>query len=78
MSYQYDLADFKRYLNDKNQKYRVDGLSSGRTAYLCQSICLTKFSMNQIKSFQIMSTRLLRVQWCLVTKNHLKGECRFK
>lgn len=26
MSYQYDLADFKRYLNDKNPKYRVDGL----------------------------------------------------
>lgn len=26
MSYQYDLADFKRYLNDKNSKYRVDGL----------------------------------------------------
>lgn len=26
MGYQYDLADFKRYLNDKNQKYRVDGL----------------------------------------------------
>ncbi|CNH00199.1 MULTISPECIES: hypothetical protein [Yersinia] len=26
MSYQYDLADFKRYLNDKNAKYRIDGL----------------------------------------------------
>ncbi|CNK67498.1 TPA: hypothetical protein PXN07_003755 [Yersinia enterocolitica] len=26
MSYQYDLADFKRYLNHKNPKYRVDGL----------------------------------------------------
>lgn len=26
MSYQYDLSDFKRYLNDKNPKYRVDGL----------------------------------------------------
>lgn len=26
MSYQYDLADFKRYLNNKNSKYRVDGL----------------------------------------------------
>lgn len=26
MIYQYDLADFKRYLNDKNSKYRVDGL----------------------------------------------------
>lgn len=26
MNYQYDLADFKRYLNDKNEKYRVDGL----------------------------------------------------
>ena len=26
MGYQYDLADFKRYLNDKNPKYRVDGL----------------------------------------------------
>ncbi|GFO73561.1 hypothetical protein BJAS_P4424 [Bathymodiolus japonicus methanotrophic gill symbiont] len=26
MGYQYDLADFKRYLNDKNSKYRVDGL----------------------------------------------------
>lgn len=26
MSYQYDLSDFKRYLNDKNSKYRVDGL----------------------------------------------------
>lgn len=26
MSYQYDLADFKRYLNDKNPKYKVDGL----------------------------------------------------
>ncbi|EJO9869042.1 hypothetical protein NU768_002984 [Vibrio vulnificus] len=26
MNYQYDLADFKRYLNDKNPKYRVDGL----------------------------------------------------
>lgn len=26
MSYQYDLFDFKRYLNDKNAKYRVDGL----------------------------------------------------
>ncbi|WP_108320988.1 hypothetical protein [Vibrio cholerae] len=26
MNYQYDLADFKRYLNDKNSKYRVDGL----------------------------------------------------
>lgn len=26
MSYQYDLADFKRYLNNKNPKYRVDGL----------------------------------------------------
>ncbi|MFM2485945.1 hypothetical protein [Celerinatantimonas yamalensis] len=26
MSYQYDLADFKRYLNDRNPKYRVDGL----------------------------------------------------
>lgn len=26
MDYQYDLADFKRYLNQKNEKYRVDGL----------------------------------------------------
>lgn len=26
MTYHYDLADFKRYLNDKNSKYRVDGL----------------------------------------------------
>jgi hypothetical protein len=26
MSYQYDLSDFKRYLNDKSPKYRVDGL----------------------------------------------------
>jgi hypothetical protein len=26
MGYQYDLADFKRFLNDKNAKYRVDGL----------------------------------------------------
>jgi hypothetical protein len=26
MSYQYDLSDFKRYLNEKNPKYRVDGL----------------------------------------------------
>jgi hypothetical protein len=26
MSYQYDLSDFKLYLNDKNPKYRVDGL----------------------------------------------------
>lgn len=26
MTYQYDLADFKRYLNEKNAKYRVDGL----------------------------------------------------
>lgn len=26
MSYQYDLADFKRYLNDRNKSYRVDGL----------------------------------------------------
>lgn len=26
MNYQYDLADFKRYLNDKNSNYRVDGL----------------------------------------------------
>lgn len=26
MNYQYDLADFKRFLNDKNSKYRVDGL----------------------------------------------------
>ncbi|MBE8232270.1 MAG: hypothetical protein HAW67_00945 [Endozoicomonadaceae bacterium] len=26
MSYQYDLSDFKRYLNDKSAKYRVDGL----------------------------------------------------
>jgi hypothetical protein len=26
MSYQYDLSDFKRYLNDKNSKCRVDGL----------------------------------------------------
>ena len=26
MSYQYDLADFKRYLHDKNRYYRVDGL----------------------------------------------------
>jgi hypothetical protein len=26
MSYQYDLADFKRYLYVKNPKYRVDGL----------------------------------------------------
>ena len=26
MNYQYDLSDFKRYLNDKNPKYRVDGL----------------------------------------------------
>lgn len=26
MSYQYDLSDFKRYLNNKNGKYRVDGL----------------------------------------------------
>jgi len=26
MSYQYDLADFKRYLNDRNTAYRVEGL----------------------------------------------------
>lgn len=26
MTYHYDLADFKRYLYDKNPKYRVDGL----------------------------------------------------
>lgn len=26
MSYQYDLSDFKSYLNKKNPKYRVDGL----------------------------------------------------
>jgi len=26
VSYQYDLSDFKRYLNNKNVKYRVDGL----------------------------------------------------
>lgn len=26
MSYQYDLADFKRYLHDRNKTYRVDGL----------------------------------------------------
>lgn len=26
MSYQYDLSDFKRYLNDKNPRCRVDGL----------------------------------------------------
>ncbi|MGG4663204.1 hypothetical protein [Providencia vermicola] len=26
MNYQYDLADFKRYLNDRNSNYRVDGL----------------------------------------------------
>ncbi|MDY0134327.1 MAG: hypothetical protein RBS14_01395 [Atribacterota bacterium] len=26
MSYQYDLADFKRFLHAKNPKYRVDGL----------------------------------------------------
>jgi hypothetical protein len=26
MSYQYDLSDFKRYLNHKSVKYRVDGL----------------------------------------------------
>jgi hypothetical protein len=26
MSYQYDLSDYKRYLNDKDSKYRVDGL----------------------------------------------------
>ncbi|MBI0520523.1 hypothetical protein F6Q07_20710 [Pectobacterium parmentieri] len=26
MNYQYDLADFKRYLHEKNSSYRVDGL----------------------------------------------------
>lgn len=26
MSYQYDLADFKKYLQEKNPKYRVEGL----------------------------------------------------
>ncbi len=26
MSYEYDLADFKRFLNDRNSAYRVDGL----------------------------------------------------
>jgi hypothetical protein len=26
MSYHYDISDFKRYLNDRNPKYRVDGL----------------------------------------------------
>jgi len=26
MNYQYDLSDFKRYLNNKSPKYRVDGL----------------------------------------------------
>jgi hypothetical protein len=26
MSYQYDVSDFKRFLNNKNPKYRVDGL----------------------------------------------------
>tara|TARA_B110000503_G_C7141538_1_gene411050 strand:- start:1130 stop:2053 length:924 start_codon:yes stop_codon:yes gene_type:complete len=26
VSYQYDLSDFKRYLNNKSAKYRVDGL----------------------------------------------------
>mgnify|MGYP000309473132 CR=1 FL=1 len=26
MSYQYDVSDFKRYLNNKSAKYRVDGL----------------------------------------------------
>lgn len=26
MNYQYDIADFKRYLNEKNASYRVDGL----------------------------------------------------
>ena len=26
MTYQYDLSDFKRYLNNKSAKYRVDGL----------------------------------------------------
>ncbi|WP_076543063.1 hypothetical protein [Shewanella sp. UCD-KL21] len=31
MSYQYDLSDFKRYLNDKNSKYRVDGLIFWKT-----------------------------------------------
>ncbi|WP_104399410.1 hypothetical protein [Vibrio penaeicida] len=31
MSYQYDLSDFKRYLNDKNPKYRVDGLIFWKT-----------------------------------------------
>ena len=31
MSYQYDLADFKRYLNEKNDKYRVDGLIFWKT-----------------------------------------------
>lgn len=31
MGYQYDLSDFKRYLNDKNSKYRVDGLIFWKT-----------------------------------------------
>ncbi|MFA0117064.1 hypothetical protein AB4392_05210 [Vibrio breoganii] len=31
MNYQYDLSDFKRYLNDKNSKYQVDGLIFWKT-----------------------------------------------
>jgi len=64
MSYQYDLSDFKRYLNDNNSKYRVDGL-----IFWQNRIPLPIDLFNRIfrESDQITSDYIYQVAACAVT-----------
>ncbi|RTE67344.1 hypothetical protein EH243_03855 [Amphritea opalescens] len=67
MNYQYDLADFKRYLNDKNPKYRIDGL-----IFWQNRIPLPIDLFNQIfnESNQIVSDYVFQVAASAVTFSH--------
>ncbi|MFT7687147.1 MAG: hypothetical protein ACI9FB_002499 [Candidatus Azotimanducaceae bacterium] len=67
MSYQYDLADFKRYLNNKNSKYRVDGL-----IFWQNRIPLPIDLFNRIfnESDQIVSDYVYQIAACAMTFSH--------
>ncbi|EGQ8919498.1 TPA: hypothetical protein ACQYCV_001436 [Vibrio parahaemolyticus] len=67
MSYQYDLADFKRYLNDKNPKYRVDGLIFWQNRI---PIPIDLFNRIFNESDQIVSDYVYQVAASAVTFSH--------
>ncbi|MGQ8367368.1 hypothetical protein [Glaciecola sp. 1036] len=67
MSYQFDLGDFKRYLNDKNPKYRVDGLIFWQNRI---PIPIDLFNRIFNESDQIVSDYVYQIVGSAVTFSH--------